>query len=120
MPTASELRRSKRAADANLVASSIAQALGTAFGQIASGLTVSEGKSSIQKSLEKAVKDIMATFENRLSTKQLSVCVDCLSESRQATLWNVLPTDLKEKMVRRWLADAGLPVLKTLEACREC
>ncbi|CAK7274838.1 hypothetical protein SEPCBS57363_006367 [Sporothrix epigloea] len=106
----------QKAADANLVAASIAQALGTAFSQIASGITVTEGKSFNQKSCEEAVADVIATFESRLSTEQLAACVDRLSDHKEATLWNILPIGIKEEMVRRWLADAGLPAFETLEA----
>ncbi|CAK7272524.1 hypothetical protein SEPCBS57363_005174 [Sporothrix epigloea] len=108
-------RRSKKTSTDNL-----AEVLDAAMSKITSSLNASikdlaqsieSSKSASHQALEDAAKDAVNTFEGRLSPEQLGVCLRRLHAENEAIVWNVSPIKVKEVSVRRWLAEAGLPVI---------
>ncbi|CAK7563906.1 MAG: hypothetical protein SEPTF4163_001788 [Sporothrix epigloea] len=105
----SESRRSKSAAvESSDFAPDFTQALASAFHQLASDLTVTEGSSATRKTTIKAAANLITMFRDRLSTEQLAICLDRVCDERTANIWVVMTLELKEYYVAKWLAEAGL------------
>ena len=112
-PTDLGNRPSKRVAvESSEVATVISQALSSAFSQLASGLTFSEGLSASPETTREAAENLITMFKDRLSTEQLATCLERVTNDRTANFWPILTPEVKEAFISEWLAEAGLSGLE--------